>query len=429
MNYDRVHAMLPSTPPSTRATRPSIYLDHQATTPVDPRVLEVMLPTFTTDFGNAASRSHRFGHRAEQLVETAREEVAATIGAAPHEIVFTSGATEALNLALKGAAAVAPPDRRHLVTCATEHPAVLDTVDALEASGFEVSRLAPGPTGRLSPEALEAALGPETLLVSLMWANNEVGTVHPIEEIGALCRARGILFLTDATQAVGKLPVDVRAAGVDLLSLSAHKLYGPKGAGALFVRRGVRLALQQHGGGHERGMRSGTLNVPGIVGLGAACRLASEGRAEEALRLQQLRDRLETGLVAALGGSDRARVHRNGDRQHGLPGCLHLSFEGVSAADVQLALPEIALSSGAACSSGKSAPSHVLRAMGVPDDRSHGSLRFGLGRHTTAEEIEIAIRRVSEAVLALRGEAIPDTVSARSAAPHTSPGPPPGVSS
>ncbi|MFT5290341.1 MAG: cysteine desulfurase [Planctomycetota bacterium] len=373
---------------------------------MDPRVLELMLPVFHRNFGNAASRSHSVGRRAEELVEDARQEVATAIGASASEIVFTSGATEALNLGLKGAAATAPAGKRHFITSEAEHPAVLDSLIFLEGQGFEVTRLRPDSTGRVSVKQLKGALRNDTLLVALMWANNEVGTLNPIRELGALCHARGVLFLTDGTQAVGKLPVDVRADNVDLLSMSAHKLYGPKGAGALYVRRrdpAVRLALQQHGGGHERGMRSGTLNVPGIVGLGAACRVAVEDLEQETTHLTRLRDQLEERIRAGLGGpAESSGVHLNGDRNTRLPACLHLSFDGVSAEDVMRAMPHIALSSGSACGSGQSDPSHVLRSMGVPDGRAHGSLRFGLGRFTTETEINHVANRIVDAVAALR---------------------------
>jgi len=415
MHYDPPWA--PRAPDPVHDT--PIYLDHQATTPVDPRVLEAMLPVFHRDFGNAASRTHRFGWRAEELVERARADVAAAIGARPSEIVFTSGATEALNLALKGVAERAPEGRRHLVTSAAEHSAVLDTVAYLESKGFEVTRLAPSDTGRVSAEAVAEALRDDTLLVALMWANNEVGTLNPVHELGALCRERGVLFLTDATQAVGKLPVDMRAASVDLASMSAHKLYGPKGCGALFVRRGrptVHLAKQRHGGGHEHGLRSGTLNVPGIVGLGTACRIADEELEEEARRLTRQRDGLEAALCAGLQG-----VHLNGDRDHRLPGCLHLSFDGVAAEDVMRALPGVALSTGSACGSGSPDPSHVLRAMGVPDDRAYGSLRFGLGRYTTDAELAHVARRLIEVVDAHRAETRPAPGASSGASPGASP--------
>lgn len=378
-----------------------IYLDHNATTPVDPRVLERMLPAFHRDFGNASSRSHAFGWRAQELVETAREEVAGAIGARPAEIVFTSGATEAINLAIRGVAEASTARGRHLVTSRAEHSAVLDCARHLEGRGWEVTWLDPSPTGRVPAESVAAALRDDTVLVALMWANNEVGAINPIAEVGALCRARGVTLFTDATQGVGKVPVDVAAAGVDLLSMTAHKLYGPKGAGALFVRSGeprVRLVPQQLGGGQERGLRAGTLNVPGIVGLGAACRLAVEEMDTEGPRLARLRDRLEERITAELDG-----VHLNGDRAHRLPATLHLSFDGVEAEALMLAMPDVAVSSGAACSSGSAAPSHVLRAMGVPDTRAHGSIRFGLGRFTTEEEVDRAARLVVEGVRRLRG--------------------------
>jgi cysteine desulfurase len=384
--------------------RTPVYLDHQATTPVDPRVVEALLPFFGETYGNPASRSHLPGRRAAEAVEEARAQSAALIGATPKELVFTSGSTEAINLALKGAAQMVPStnSRPHLVTTQVEHRAVLDTCARLEAQGVRVTYVAPGPTGRVAVEAVQAALTPETFLVSVIWASNEVGTLSPLREIGALCRERGLLLFSDATQAVGKVPVDVEADHIDLLCLSAHKLYGPKGIGALYVRRKnprVRLAAQIDGGGHERGLRSGTLNVPGIVGLGAACRLAADEMESEGQRLTELRNRLEEGL---LGGLEDVTL--NGDLEHRLPGCSNLSFAGVEAEALMLALSDLALSSGSACTSARTEPSHVLRAMGVPDALAHGSLRFGLGRGTTREEVDFAIERVRAAVRRLRGQ-------------------------
>jgi len=382
-----------------------IYMDHHATTPVDPRVLEAMLPYFTEHFGNAASKSHSFGWKAEEAVEAAREEVARLVGATAREIVFTSGATESDNLAVKGAArfhAAAPSSGRqgkHLVTCATEHHAVLDSMAALEREGFQVTRLPVGPDGRLDPEQVRAALRPDTTLVSVMHANNETGVVHPVEEIGKITRAAGVLFHCDAVQSAGRIPFDVEAAQVDLAAFSAHKLYGPKGVGALYVRRRprARLVAQMDGGGHERGYRSGTLNVPGIVGFGKACALAAAERDAEAARLLALRERLRLGILSGL-----TEVTVNGSLEHRLPGNLNLSFACVEGEALLLALRDVALSSGSACTSASLEPSYVLRAMGVSDALAHASLRFGLGRFNTEEEVDHVIRLVHEKVRRLR---------------------------
>lgn len=378
------------------ATGRPLYLDHLSTTPLDPRVLSAMRPYLEERFGNAASQ-HAFGREARQAVDRARLQVAQRIGASPAEIVFTAGATEAINLALKGTAEMLEPRGRHLVTVATEHRAVLDTCTHLEGRGFEVTRLPCDGEGRLAIETLAAALRPDTILVAVMWANNEVGTLAPVEAIGALCRERDVLFFCDASQAVGKLSVDVRAAGVGLLALSGHKLYGPKGSGALYVSRReprVRLAPQLHGGGHERGLRSGTLDVPAIVGLGAACELAGASLAEEARRTAELRDLLEQLFRERLEG-----VERNGPREGRLPGCSNLSFAGVDAEDLLVRLGDrLAISSGSACSSATLEPSHVLGAMGLDAARVAGSLRFGLGRGTTREEVERAVELVAGAI-------------------------------
>ncbi len=382
-------------------SEPAIYLDHLATTPLDPRVLAAMRPTLEERFGNASSRGHRFGDEAHAAVERARAQVAALVGAEPAEIVFTSGATEAINLALKGALEMLASRGRHVVTSAVEHRAVLDTLAHLETRGFEVTRLAPDAEGRVGPEALARALRDDTALVALLWANNEIGTLNPMAELGRLCRERGVLLFSDATQAVGKVPVDARAAGVGLLALSAHKLYGPKGVGALVVSRReprVRLAPQMHGGGHERGLRSGTLNVPGIVGLGEACALAGAALEDDARRIAALRDRLEALLLEGLEG-----VERNGPRAERLPGCANLSFAGADAEDLLVRLGgRLAVSSGSACSSADLEPSHVLRALGLAPGRVASSLRFGLGRTTTAQEVERAAALVVEAVRAQR---------------------------
>jgi cysteine desulfurase len=376
-----------------------IYLDNNATTRVDPRVLQAMLPWFTEDYGNPASRQHAPGRKAEEAVEAARAEVASLVGATPREIVWTSGATESDNLAVKGAARFHAARGRHLVTCATEHPAVLDTMAALEREGFAVTRLPVEADGTLDPERVRAALRPDTTLVSVMHANNETGVVHPIEEIGRITRAANVLFHCDAVQSVGKIPFDVEAAQVDLAALSAHKLYGPKGVGALYVRRRprARLTPQMDGGGHERGYRSGTLNVPGIVGFGKASALARAERADEGGRLLALRERLLAGIAPHL---EEVRV--NGSLEHRLPGTLNLSFEAVEGEALLLALRDVALSSGSACTSASLQASHVLRAMGVSETLAHSSLRFGLGRFNTAEEVDHVARLVVEKVKRLR---------------------------
>jgi cysteine desulfurase len=377
-----------------------IYFDYQATTPMDQRVLDAMLPYFTQDFGNAASRSHAFGWKAEEAVEQARAQIAAVIGANPKEIVFTSGSTEAINLALKGVAEMYVEKGKHIVTSLVEHKAVLDTCKHLEKLGYEVTYLNPEKTGRITTEAVRAALRPDTILVALMWANNEVGTLNPIREIGALCHEKGVLFFTDATQAVGKVPVDVEADHVDLLCLSGHKIYGPKGVGCLYVRRKnprVRLVAQIDGGGHERGMRSGTLNVPGIVGLGKACELSRTDLEKDARHASELRDYFESKIFAALD-----HVHLNGDKAHRLPSNSNLSFSYVEGESMIMGIKDIAVSSGSACTSASLEPSHVLRAMGVGDELAHSSIRFSLGRFTTEAEVDYAASRVAAEVVRLR---------------------------
>jgi len=378
-----------------------IYLDYAATTPVDPRVLDAMLPFFTTHYGNAAS-THGLGRHAAAAVENAREQVAAALGADPREIVWTSGATESDNLALQGVALAPYYARRgkHIVTAATEHKAVLDCCDYLESRGIAVTRLPVDSDGLIDPDRLAGAITPETLLVSIMHANNETGVLQPIEAIGALCRERGVLFHTDATQSFGKLPIDVEAAHIDLLSLSAHKLYGPKGVGALYLRRKgprVRCDAMIHGGGHERGFRSGTQNVPGIVGLGYAAEIALAERAAEQERIRGLRDRLEAALMAQVDG-----VARNGSAVARLAGIANLSFAGVSAEKLMALMPEIAVSSSAACTSAARQPSYVLAALGCDEARIAGSLRFSLGRQSTPEDVEKTIACVVRAVEALR---------------------------
>jgi cysteine desulfurase len=376
-----------------------VYLDYHATTPVDPRVLEAMLPFLTHDFGNASSKSHAFGWRAEEAVEDARGEVARLVGASAKEIVWTSGATESNNLAIKGAAQFYREKGRHLVTCKTEHKAVLDSMHALERQGFEVTFLDVEPDGRLDPARVRDALRKDTILVSVMHANNETGVVHPIEEIGKVTREAGVVFHTDAVQSAGKIPFDVDRANADLVSLSAHKVYGPKGVGALYVRRKprVRLVAQMDGGGHERGFRSGTLNVPGIVGMGTAAALALAERDDEGERVLRLRERLRKGLAAGL---DLLTV--NGSLEHRVPGNLNVSFAYVEGEALMMAIKDVAVSSGSACTSASLEPSYVLRAMGVPEDLAHSSIRFGLGRFTTEEEIDFVTRLVIDKVKKLR---------------------------
>jgi cysteine desulfurase len=376
-----------------------IYLDYHATTPVDPRVLEAMLPYFSQEYGNAASKSHAFGWRAEEVVEAARAEVGRLIGASAKEIVWTSGATESDNLAVKGAAQFYREKGKHLVTCKTEHKAVLDSMHALERQGFEVTFLDVERDGRLDPDRLRGALRKDTILVSVMHANNETGAVHPVGEIGRITRAAGVLFHCDAVQSVGKIPFDVEATNADLVSLSAHKMYGPKGVGALYVRRKprVRLVAQMDGGGHERGFRSGTLNVPGIVAFGKAASLALAERETEAARVLALREKLRKGLLAGLD-----LVTLNGSLEHRVPGNLNVSFAYVEGEALMMAIKDVAVSSGSACTSASLEPSYVLRAMGVADDLAHSSIRFGLGRFTTDEEIDFVTRLVVEKVRKLR---------------------------
>ncbi len=382
-----------------------IYLDHHATTPVDARVLEAMLPFFTGTFGNAASKQHRFGWDAADAVERARKQVAALIGAGSRDIVFTSGATEANNLAIKGAAKARRGERDHLVTVATEHKAVLDPVASLEQQGWRVTVVPVNGDGLIDMRELERAITDRTALVSVMAANNEIGVLQPIREAAAAAHARGAWFHTDAVQAAGKVPFDVEALDVDFASLTAHKIYGPKGVGALYVRRpstaptaanrGVKIAAEIDGGGHERGMRSGTLNVPGIVGFGRAAALAREDMAGEAGRTATLRDRLLAGLQSAIDG-----LTVNGATSERLPGNLSVSFAGVDGEALLVSLDDIAVSSGAACTQAE--PSHVLMALGLTKDRALASLRFGIGRATTAAEVDYAAAKVSDVVARLR---------------------------
>jgi len=378
-----------------------IYLDHHSTTAVDPRVLDAMLPWFTEKFGNAASRTHSFGWEAEEAVEKARGEVAGLIGAEAREVVWTSGATESDNLAIKGALHFHRARGNHVVTVATEHKAVLDSCKALVRDGLaEVTMLKPDSRGLVSPEDVAAAITDRTVLVSVMHANNEIGVIQPIAEIGKTCRERGVLFHTDAAQSAGRIPIDVRAMNIDLMSLSAHKCYGPKGVGALYVRAKnprVRITSQMDGGGHERGMRSGTLNVPAIVGMGSACAIARGELAIESARLLALRERLRNKLFSEL---DQLQV--NGDLDARLPGSLNVSFAHVEGESLMMGLREIAVSSGSACSSATLEPSYVLRAIGVSDELAHSSIRFGIGRFNTEEEIDHAAARVIAEVRRLR---------------------------
>ncbi|MCB9231762.1 MAG: aminotransferase class V-fold PLP-dependent enzyme [Bacteroidia bacterium] len=378
-----------------------IYLDYNATTPVDPRVLEKMLPWFTEKFGNAASNTHPFGWAAEEAVKMARESLAQNIGAdSPDEIVFTSGATEAINLALKGVAELYARKGNHLITVATEHKAVLDTCKYLEKTGHSVTYLPVDKRGLIDLEALRAAITDQTLLVAVMYANNETGVIHPLREIAEIVHEKGALFMSDATQAVGKLPVDVNADGIDLMTFSGHKMYGPKGVGGLYLRKRrprAVVAPQIHGGGHEHGFRSGTLNVPGIVGMSEALQLCQDGMAVESQRLEGLRDQLQAGILEIPG----TRV--NGLGANRLPNTLNVSFEQVEGEALIMALKQLAVSTGSACTSAIMEPSHVLSAMGVADDEAIASVRFSLGRFNTGAEIEHAIDHVKAAVKRLRG--------------------------
>lgn len=377
-----------------------IYFDHHATTPVDPRVLETMLPYFTEKFGNAASRTHRFGWEAAEAVERARNQVARLIHARPQEIFFTSGATESDNLALKGVARAYRKKGDHIITLPTEHKAVLDSCRRLEQEGFRVTYLAVNPDGLIDLDRLKDALTPQTILVSIMAAHNEIGVIQPLAEIGQICREHEVLFHTDAAQAAGKIPIDVESMQIDLLSISAHKMYGPKGVGALYMRERkppVSLEPLIDGGGHERGLRSGTLNVPGIVGLGRACEICREEMPQEFDRLRALRDRLCHGILSRLDD-----VHINGSLDHRLPHNLNLSFMSVESESLLVALNDIALSTGSACTSAKPEPSYVLKALGVPDELAYSSLRFGLGRFNTEEEVDYAVERIAETVTSLR---------------------------
>jgi cysteine desulfurase len=378
-----------------------VYLDYHATTPVDPRVLEAMLPYFSERFGNPASRQHAYGWEAQKAVDTARSQVAALIGATPSEIVFTSGASESNNLAIKGAVHARRSRGDHIITAATEHKSVLDSCSCLEREGCRVTRLGVDAQGFIDLDQLRAAISSRTILISIMAANNEIGVLQPLAAIGAIAQERGVLFHTDAAQAAGKIPLDVAKSGIDLLSLTGHKYYGPKGAGALFVRRSkpkLELTCQIDGGGHENGMRSGTLNVPGLVGLGRGAEICREEMPRESARLSALRDRLFAGLQREIDG---VRLNGpTGDRR--LPHNLHVSFDDIEGEALLMALGDLAVSTGSACSSGSQAPSHVLLAIGAVGDRAGASIRFGLGRPTTDQDIDFAIERVTTIVPALR---------------------------
>jgi len=376
-----------------------IYLDNNATTPLDPRVLEAMLPYFTNKFGNAASRNHAFGWVAEEGVDYAREQVSKLIGCTDKEIIFTSGATEADNLAIKGVYEMYADKGNHIITATTEHKAVLDTCKHLEKQGAKVTYLQVKADGLIDLAELEAAMTPQTILVTIMYGNNEIGVIQPVKEISAIAHKHGALFMTDATQAVGKIPVDVNADGIDLMAFSAHKMYGPKGVGALYVRRKnprVKVTSQMDGGGHERGMRSGTLNVPGIVGFGKACELCRLEMDEEAKRLSGLRDKLESAL------STLEESYVNGNTQHRLPHVANISFKYVEGEGLMMAMKDLAVSSGSACTSASLEPSYVLKNLGLSDDLAHSSIRFGLGRFTTEAEVDYAIEVTKKAVNHLR---------------------------
>lgn len=377
-----------------------IYLDYQATTPVDPEVLRTMLPYFTENFGNAASRNHEYGWTAEAAIEKARTNIAELIGASDKEIIFTSGATESNNLAILGVAEMYKERGNHIITTPIEHKSVMDTCDHLSRKGYEITYLPVDQTGRVNPDDVRKAITSKTILVSVMTANNEIGSVNPIAEIGKICKEKNVLFHTDAVQGVGKIAIDVAAMGVDLLSMTAHKIYGPKGVGALYVRRKnprVRLAPIIHGGGHERGMRSGTLNVPGIVGFGKACEIAKRTMAEESARLIKIREKMWTAIQNELD-----EVYLNGHAVERIPGNLNVSFAYVEGESLMMGMKELAVSSGSACTSASLEPSYVLKAIGVGEDLAHTSIRFGIGRFTTDEEVDFAIKKIISTVKKLR---------------------------
>jgi cysteine desulfurase len=377
-----------------------IYLDNHATTQMDPRVLDAMLPYFTEYFGNAASRNHEFGWVAEQAVEKARKQIADLIGATPREIIFTSGATESDNLAIKGIAEMYAEKGNHIITAATEHKAVLDTCKKLEKLGYRVTYLPVQGDGLIDLDMLRESITNKTILVTVMYANNEIGVIQPVAEIGKICREKGVLFHTDGVQAIGKVPVDVNKDHIDLMSITAHKLYGPKGVGALYVRRKnprVQLTAQMDGGGHERGMRSGTLNVPGIVGLGEACAICQREMSEETKRLRYLRDKLKSKLEEGLD-----EIYLNGSWEHRLPHSLNLSFAYVEGESLLMGINDVAVSSGSACTSATLEPSYVLKALGLGDDIAHSSIRFGIGRFNTEEEIDYVAEKLIHVVRKLR---------------------------
>ncbi len=382
------------------AVKLPIYMDNHATTPVDPRVIEAMLPYFTEKFGNAASRNHSFGWAGEEAVENARAQVASLIGATPKEIIFTSGATESDNLMIKGVAEMYREKGNPIITQAIEHTAVLDTCKRLEKYGYEVTYLPVQRDGRVDPEDVRKAITPKTILITIMYANNEIGIINPMTEIGKIAKEHGIIFAVDGVQAVGKIPVDVQKDNIDLLSISAHKIYGPKGVGALYVRRRnprVQLSAIIDGGGHERGMRSGTLNVTGIIGLGKACEIAQQEMPEESKRLRALRDRLRAGLEAKLD-----EVYINGSIEHRLPNNLNMSFAYVEGESLLMGINDVAVSSGSACTSATLEPSYVLKALGVGEDLAHTSIRFGLGRFNTEEEVDYVTDKMVQVVTKLR---------------------------
>jgi cysteine desulfurase len=382
------------------AVKLPIYMDNHATTPVDPRVVDAMLPYFTERFGNAASRNHSFGWAGEEAVENARAQVASLIGATPKEIIFTSGATESDNLMIKGVAEMYREKGNHIITQAIEHKAVLDTCKRLEKYGYEVTYLPVQRDGRVNPEDVRKAITPKTILITIMYANNEIGIINPIAEIGKIAKEHGIIFAVDGVQAVGKIPVDVQKDNIDLLAISGHKIYGPKGVGALYVRRRnprVQLSAIIDGGGHERGMRSGTLNVTGIIGLGKACELAQQEMPEEAKKMRALRDRLRAGLEAKLD-----EVYINGSMEHRLPNNLNMSFAYVEGESLLMGINDVAVSSGSACTSATLEPSYVLKALGVGEDLAHTSIRFGLGRFNTEEEVDYVTDKMVQVVTKLR---------------------------
>jgi cysteine desulfurase len=382
------------------AVKLPIYMDNHATTPVDPRVVDAMLPYFTEKFGNAASRNHSFGWAGEEAIEIARAQIASLIGATPKEIIFTSGATESDNLMIKGVAEMYREKGNHIITQAIEHKAVLDTCKRLEKYGYEVTYLPVQKDGRVDPEDVRKAITPKTILITIMYANNEIGIINPVQEIGKIAKEHGIIFAVDGVQAVGKIPVDVQKDNIDLLAISGHKIYGPKGVGALYVRRRnprVQLSAIIDGGGHERGMRSGTLNVTGIIGLGKACELAQQEMAQEGERLRGLRDRLRAGLEAKLD-----EVFVNGSWEHRLPNNLNMSFAYVEGESLLMGINDVAVSSGSACTSATLEPSYVLKALGVGEDLAHTSIRFGLGRFNTQEEVDYVIDKMVQVVTKLR---------------------------